>query len=267
MTLARSYLDAVLAIVTRDVFIFASYRWRLVTQNLGVIFTLATFYYLSRLVRVQFSSPKEYFSYVVVGLVILQVVQSTFETSATMRQELVAGTFERLIVSPLGPLATVLSLLVFPLLYALVIATATLAVAAALFGLPVRWGTAALALPVAVMGALAFSSFSLVFAAAVLRFKQAPGTAYLLAAISLVAGLYFPVELLPSWIRWASDVQPFTPTVELLRHLLVGLPLNGSAWGYAGRIAAFTVVMLPCGIVIVAIAIRSARRRGTITEY
>ncbi len=43
---------------------------------------------------------------------------------------------------------------------------------------------------------------------------------------SLVAGLYFPVALLPQWIRWASDVQPLAPATELLRWALVGQPLT-----------------------------------------
>jgi len=44
------------------------------------------------------------------------------------------------------------------------------------------------------------------------------GASFIVSAISLVAGLYFPISLLPGYLRWASDVQPFTPAVDLLRH-------------------------------------------------
>ena len=268
MSGVRAWVDAGLAIVWRDVLVYASYRWRLVTQNLGIVFSLALFYYLSRLVNVaQFSGPDAYFSFAVIGLIILGVVQSTFEAPTRIRQELVAGTWERLVVSPFGPLATIVSLLVFPLALSLLMGVVSLVVAALLFGLDVSWSTAPLALPVAVLGAVAFSAFSLAFAALVLRFKQAPGTAYLMTAITLVSGLYFPVSLLPGWLQWAAHVQPFTPTVDLLRHLLVDLPLDGSAWGHVGIIAAFTAVMLPIGIGLVGLAISASRRTGTITEF
>ena len=264
----RAWLDAGLAIVWRDVLVYASYRWRLITQNLGIVFSLALFYYLSRLVNVaQFAGPDEYFSFAVIGLIILGVVQSTFEAPMRIRQELVAGTWERLVVSPFGPLATIVSLLVFPLALALLLGVMSLLVAAVLFGLDVTWTTAPLALPVAVLGAVAFSAFSLAFTALVLRFKQAPGMAYVMTAITLVSGLYFPVALLPAWLQWFSKVQPFTPTVDLLRHLLVGLPLDGTPWGHVGIIAGFTAVMLPIGIALVAVAVSASRRTGTITEF
>jgi ABC-2 type transport system permease protein len=264
----RAWLDAGLAIVWRDMLVFASYRWRLVTMQLGVVFSLALFYYLSRLVNVaEFAGPDAYFSFAVVGLIILQVVQSTFEAPGRIREELVAGTWERLVVSAFGPLAMVVSLLIFPLMLSLVTGAVSLVVAAVLFGLDVEWSTVPLALPVAVLGATAFSAFSLAFAALILRFKQAPGAAYVMTAITLVSGLYFPVSLLPDWLEWASKVQPFTPTVDLLRYLIVGLPLDGSPWSYVATIAGFTVVMVPIGIVLVTAAIRASRRTGTITEF
>ena len=101
----------------------------------------------------------------------------------------------------------------------------------------------------------------------IVRFKQAPGAAYVLAAISLVAGFYFPAALLPWWLQWASDVQPFTPAVDLLRHLLVGQALRASAWGEVAKLIGFSVVLLPIGLAGLAIAIDRSRRLGTLTEY
>jgi ABC-2 type transport system permease protein len=261
-------LDAAAAVFWRDVLVFKTYRWRLVTENLGIVFSLALFYYLSRLVRVSaFESPDAYFAFVVVGLLVLQVLQSTFRLPGQIRQELVAGTFERVLVSPFGAVWGIVAFLLFPTLYALVLAALTLLTAALLFGLPVAWSTAALAAPVALLGCLCFAPLALGFAAATVRFKQAPGTAYVLAMISLVAGLYFPVALLPDWIEWASSVQPFTPAVDLLRHLLAGLPLQHSPWLDLAKLLGFAVLSIPIGVFLVNRAVESGRRLGVITEY
>jgi ABC-2 type transport system permease protein len=264
----RLHVSAAVALFRRDATVFASYRWRLVTQYVGVLFSLAIFFYISRLVRVDaFRSPGSYFAYAAVGVMILQVLQSTLDVPTTVRQELVAGTFERLAVSPFGPVASVLSLFLFPVVSAIVTMLVTLALCAVVFGLEPTWAQVPLAIPVAAVGALALGAVALLFVAMVVRFKQAPGAAYVLAGISLVAGFYFPVALLPAWIRWASDVQPFTPAVELLRHLLVGQPLHGSAWGDVARLVGFTAALLPLGMAALALAIERSRRLGTLTEY
>ena len=52
----RVYAAAASGIFRRDLTVYVTYRWRLATQYLGVLFSLAIFYYISRLVRVgQFS--------------------------------------------------------------------------------------------------------------------------------------------------------------------------------------------------------------------
>ena len=54
-------------------------------------------------------------------------------------------------------------------------------------------------------GALSFSAWALVLAAVTIRFKQAPGTAYLLAGISVISGLYSPSPAL-DWIQCRHDL-------------------------------------------------------------
>jgi ABC-type multidrug transport system permease subunit len=261
-------LAAAAGIFRRDMTVYFSYRWRLVTQYIGMLFSLAVFYYISRLVEVgEFQSPDAYFSYAAVGVIILQVLQSTLDIPTAVRQELVAGTFERMAVSPFGPIASILSLFLFPMAWAVVTMLVTVVLSAVVFGVDLSWATIPAAIPVAIVGAAALGAIALLFAAMVVRFKQAPGTAYVLAAISLVAGFYFPPSLLPWWLRWASDVQPFTPAVDLLRHLLVGQSLRYSAWEDVGKLVGFTAVLIPVGIAGLLVAIDRGRRRGTLTEY
>jgi ABC-type polysaccharide/polyol phosphate export permease len=268
MTDVRLQAAAAWALFRRDVTVALSYRWRLVTQYLGVLFSLAVFFYISRLVRVDaFPSPRSYFAYAAVGVIILQVLQATLDVPNSVRQELVAGTFERIAVSPFGPHRSILSLFLFPIGSAVSTMLVTLGLTAVVFGVDPSWGTVPLAIPVAIVGAVALGAVSLLFVAMVVRFKQAPGTAYVLAAISLVAGFYFPASLLPWWLRWGSEVQPFTPAVDLLRHLLVGQPLNGPAWSELARLVGFTAVLLPIGALALSVAIERSRRLGTLTEY
>jgi ABC-2 type transport system permease protein len=266
----RLQLDAVVAVVRRDATMSISYRWQFFTQLISLLLGVVLFYFLSRLVKVEsFSSTDAYYAYVVCGLAIIQVLNSTFHTVPTaIRQELVAGTFEGVVLSPFGAVRTIVATTIFPFGYSLLTAICMLAFAALAFGMHVQWNTAPLAIPVALLGAFAFVPFSLLTAASVLVAKQAlSGMTWIVAILAMVAGLYFPVSLLPAWTRWLSDVQPVTPAVELLRHLLVGAPLAHPAWLDLIKLVAFGWLLALPAIWVLVRALEVARQRGTTTEY
>ena len=263
-------LRPALAVLTRDFLVASSYRGRFLTGLVGGFATVAIFYYISRLVRLENSlSPDEYFAFATIGVLILTIVSATLTTPhMVLRQELVAGTFERLLLAPGGTIASIVSLLLFPALYALLTVMAMLVFAAVVFGLELQWSTVPLGVPLALLAILAFAPFGILLQASVVIGKRAPpGAGYLIVVIVLISGLYFPVALLPEWVRWLSEVQPFTPAVDLLRWSLVGQPLADSAWLEVAKLAGFAVVMMPVAIVVLAAMLRQSRRRGTILEF
>jgi ABC-type multidrug transport system permease subunit len=100
-------------------------------------------------------------------------------------------------------------------------------------------------------------------AAGVLVFKQTnAGAAFVVTGLSLVAGLYFPVSLLPGWIEWAAEVQPCTPAVDLLRNVLVGTPLRESAALSLGKLLAFAGIALQLATLALGRAIRHSRAKA-----
>jgi ABC-2 type transport system permease protein len=259
---------AFLAVMRRDLRIYLSYRTRLASQALTVVFSLTLFYYVSRLVNVSGFSHEAYFGFVVVGLALVTVMYSCFSIPELIRQELIAGTFDRLLLSPFGAVRSVIAMTLFPMAYSFVIAAITLGAGCALYGLHLHWSTVPLSLPVMILVLLAFLPFGLLFAALTLLVKQGNvGTSWVIALLSIVGGLYFPVTLLPHWVQVASKLQPFTAATDVLRHLLVGNSIGGAPGPALLKLAAFAVVLLPASIVLLASAIRTGQRRGTIIEY
>jgi ABC-2 type transport system permease protein len=263
------YRDAARGIVARDWIVFKSYRMQFFGQIMSVFMGLALFYFLSHLVSVRsFGSHSDYFAYVVLGMIMVEVLQSTMMVATGLQGELVAGTFERVLLSPFGGVAAILSMMIFPFFSACVSALLTLLFAVVVFGLRIHWATAPVAIPIAMLGTGAFTAFGLLFACSAVLFKRVVGGAGLmLSGIALVSGLYFPIALLPAWLKWFSSVQPFTPTVELLRHMLVQTPLSGSILADLAKIVGFVIVCLPVSVLLLAQAMRIGQRRGTIIEY
>jgi ABC-2 type transport system permease protein len=79
--------------------------------------------------------------------------------------------------------------------------------------------------------------------------------------------VYFPIALLPNWIEWVSKVQPFTPAVDLLRHLITSAPTTDPPLLDAAKLVAWAGALLPLSAWILSLGIRYSRRRGTIIEY
>lgn len=270
MSVSATYGAAALGVVQRDLRMFASYRGRFVTRVVTIFLSLALFYYVSRLVHVStFSSPERYFGFAVVGIAALEVLTATLAmTPVAVRAELLAATFERLAVSPFGPVGSIASMTLFPTALALAFVVVTLGLACAVFGLDLHWATVPLAIPVALLAAMAFAPLTVLLCAAVLVAKQAgSGAAFVVSALSLAGGAFFPVGLLPGWLRWISDAQPLTPALELLRHLLLGTPMAGSVASDVLRLAAFSAALAPLALFVLQASVAACRRRGTLTEY
>jgi ABC-2 type transport system permease protein len=269
MSQARLWCDAMWGIVRRDAILFVSYRSQLIAQFVGPLFSITLFYYISHIVTAKtIHSPGGYFGFVIVGLVIVQILTISLGVMpVTVRQELVSGTIERFLVSAHGPINGILGTMLFPLINALLSGALMLTLAAIIFGLPLAT-TAVLAVPVALLGTLAFMPFAFFLVALVMAFKQASSaTQFIVSGVAIVGGLYFPTTVLPGWIRWASDVQPFTPATDLLRHLLVNTPLTHPAGVELLKLAGFAAVLLPAGVALLRASIRYGQRSGTIAEY
>jgi ABC-2 type transport system permease protein len=270
MSSLRANCAAALAVVHRDLQLFLSYRLRFVSQVVSLLFGVVIFYYVSRLVSVRaFPTHDDYFAFVIVGLATVELLTSAVRTvPATLRNELVSGTFERTVASPYGPLGGIVALALFPMVLAVAMATIMILGAVVLFGLPLHWATVPLIVPVALLGMLAFVPLALLVSAAVLIVKQAGNiAAFLVSGLALASGSMFPVSILPASVRWISNVQPLTPALELARHELVGAAMTGSTWVAVAKLAGFAAVLIPLSIAAISAAIRICRKRGTLIEY
>lgn len=131
-----------------------------------------------------------------------------------------------------------------------------LAVAAALGTVRSWWGL--LALPVAVLGGMAFAAPCYAYAA---RLENDRGLTLLLRFVvmpmTLFAGTFFPVEQLPGWLQPVAWVTPLWHAVEACRAFTLGTPELLPVLGHAAYLALWFVVGH-------AVAVRVLRRRMVI---
>jgi len=260
------------AFLRRDWLLARSYRLPFVMGVVQAFTSVGFLYYLARLVgpRIdQAAGPVAggYFGYAMVGTVALATLTSTMTSVAhRLRTDQTTGTLETLFGSPVPPALIVLGSATYPTLFAGAVAAVQVALAVAL---GMRFDTDAVAL-VALAAALVLAlalgaAVGMVLAAFVIVFKRGEtATALAGSALSLVGGVYYPVRELPGPLRDLAEAIPFTWVLHVLRStLLRGQVPVGDLLGLVVAV----VVAAPAAVGILALALRRARRRGTLAQY
>lgn len=115
--------------------------------------------------------------------------------------------------------------------------------------LPSPWG-AALALVVALLTCVVFISFGLALSCLM---KDPQGfsmiMSFVIFPIFFFSGVFYPIENLPSWLRWLAYVDPLTYSVDAMRAALVGV--SSFSWPVnLAVLAAWTVVTVSGGVAL-----------------
>lgn len=262
-----------LAFLRRDLALAASYRLAWSLQLGEIVLTVAAFFYLGRLVS-QNPTPAlapypDYFSFVLVGVAVFNYFFISLNLFAQgLRESQLSGTLEALLVTRTSAFGLFFYSYLSILLGQLLRWAAYLLVAMLAFHLPLgkaAWGAAALLF---VFGMGIFLGLGLVSASFVLAFKRGDPLNWVLATLSwLIAGTLFPVEVLPAWLRFLSQLFPVTPLLTGLRKaLLLGAGLN-EVRGEALSLVAFALLLLGGGSALFGWALRRAQREGSLAHY
>lgn len=92
--------------------------------------------------------------------------------------------------------------------------------------IPIRWSIlgALGAVVVSLLGAMLFSSISMVIGSAVRSREQFMGLGQLITLpLFFASNALYPLRLMPGWLQGVAQANPLTYVVELLRRLLLGL--------------------------------------------
>jgi ABC-2 type transport system permease protein len=259
-------LQSIRAFLRRDLRIALSYRLAFASEVGSMLFSVVTYWLVSRLVGPA-EVPGGYFSFAAVGLAVANFMQVIVLVAGNVRQDQMMGTLEAVVAGGTGVPALAAGMVSYPLLSAAVRGIVYGAIAFSLGANTVdaNWPLAITGL---VVGSVAFAGLSLVSVALVLLFRQAAAaTGWFLSILTLAGGVLFPLRLFPSWATAAAKLSPFTQAVRLVRHALLG----GATWvGNWVPLVTLVVMALACallGLASVAGGLARARRSGTLAHY
>ena len=264
------HFEVVRSFARKDFRIALSYRGTFIVGAVGIFYQLVIFRFVSKLVgggRV-LGTPDDYFRYVVVGIILTGILRAaTSSAAANARRDQVEGTLEALATQPV-PVATLgLGWSAWPVCEALVDGVLTLVIAVPLgfTELSPDWGPliACLVLSVAVFLSIGFAAAALVVATQ--QGGQIPGL--ITAGLTLLSGAFFPIALLPGWLRVIANLSPLTWALRALRaSTLPGVSTAGVAHDLA-IVAGSALVLLPISLICLSLALRRARGTGRLATF
>ncbi|MCA9920006.1 MAG: ABC transporter permease [Anaerolineales bacterium] len=248
-----------------------AYKLNFVTRYLGVIISVLLFFFLDQLLQRSGSGQVEggtYFTFLIIGGAFSKFLElSSHAFSANLREEMLQGTIEPLLVTAtpvtlalLGPSSWMLlegGLLVF-----LQLGVGT-AVGADFSN--ANWGTAVLVLLVSLSSLISYGIFSAAF---VIVFKRGDPMNWFINSVAYVfSGVFFPVELLPGWLRIISYALPFTYALRALRGALMRGETVAEVGGDLLALGGFTAVLVPLSYLALRYAIQYLKQTGELSHY
>ncbi len=190
------------------------------TQALILVFT---YYFVDRIVDVNDAQVGgDYFTFVVVGILVVRLLSVGLnDLGKEVDDAIQQGRFEMLLMEPVRWRVLPFALVQWQLVQRVVI----LAIIAAMtvpMGAEYDLGGVAAAVVLVAVGMLATLGIGIVAMSVKVLARRADPvlTLYTLAA-QVLSGQFFPVEELPSWLRWLSYLLPQTHILAAVRQLVM----------------------------------------------
>lgn len=255
----------------KDLRIALTYRLSFVLGLFTAFYGMLTFFFVSRVVgnSATVGTPDEYFSYVVVGVTLSNVLRAAIMTAASnARSDQVAGTLEILATQPLSPIALALGWSALPVMEAMLEGVVMIIVAIPLgfSGFTPDWASVVIVLTASIA---LFLAFGFLGAAFVLAIQQGTGVMGLIVgAMSLAGGTLFPTSVLPSSLHFLTVISPLTYTLEAMRGaVLEGQSPTQLLGGSLGVVLIYAAIVMPLSAIVLRTAFGFARSRGSLARF
>lgn len=208
---------------------------------------------------------KEMVIYLVVGAMVWGFLSILFhEISESIAWERWEGTIEYTFMAPISRFTHLLGNCLWAVVYGVIRSFLILAIVVLFFGISVKGANLPGLLVVLVVSGLSFVGLGLV--AAVLPLlsteKGAYATHILEAALLLISGVYYEIDVLPVWIRPLSYASPATYTLRAMRAAL----LEGAGFDQLLStillLLATGLLLVPLGMLVFNKAEHYAKKKG-----
>jgi len=260
------------AFARRDFANLVSYRLQLLLGVASLLFYLLIFFFVSAAfsgmgARYLARYGGAYFPFVVVGLAFQGLVAAGLGGfSQVISSEQYLGTLEPMLGRRISAFRVLAAASVSRYFFSAGRLVALLAAAVAIFGMPFRAEGLPAFLGALVLTVAVYFGLGMLSAGFVLAFKQGNPVNLFFGQLGIIlSGVFFPVEVLPRWLRAVGAAIPLTYGLDIARDALLAgsAPAPRSWWA----LAIFAAGALAAGGLTFRWALGRAKRDGSLSQY
>jgi len=262
------------AFLKRDFLEEWSYQLAFSIELLGIFFSMTMFYFLSQLF-VQTVNPyltpygTDYFSFVILGVAFYRFFDVGLSAlSNRLREAQTTGTLEAMFASPTEVSLIIIFSSLWSNLFASLEAAVYLGLGKALFKAHFGNFHIAAGFVIIALTLVCFSSLGIIAASFIMVYKRGNPLIWVFSTVSgLLSGIYYPVAILPAWLKHLAYILPTTYVMDAVRLcFLQGYPL----WAMRRELAIlgfFCLALLPLSLLAFRLAVRRVKVDGSLTHY
>jgi ABC-2 type transport system permease protein len=258
------------AVIKRDLLTAARQRKSFVAVMVVLLFEMLGLYFLARAVGPQFRPEGvDYFPFLVVGVATLSFLLAGIDGFASfIHDSQVGGTIEFLMNTATPPFTVVMLSAVSSFGGRILRMIVYVTVGLLLVRLPIIHPNYFGGLLIVGLSVACASSIGVLAAALQVWNQRGNALVWLVASIMwLMSGTMFPTSALPAQLEKLSNWMPFTHSLKGLRLALLQGSGMQQLWAPIFSLFVFAVVLFPLSAYAFSLAIRNARRRGTLSFY
>jgi len=268
------------AFVWKDLLIETSYKSAFVLHVGGVVFSVGIWFFFAGFLQenlntnVSALTGGNLFAFILFGVAPYSYQQVSLTAFAhRFREEQVTGTLEAMLVCPTRTALVIFGSALFDFLF-----TSFRVVLYILVGLafasftthPIALHAGGLAAALIIFALMVATSvgIGIMAAAFVMYFKKGEVLVTLISSASaLLGGVFFPTGALPEAIQPFSRLLPISYTTDGVRRALLMGEGMGALATHIQVLFLFAAILLPLGLIVFRVALKGARRDGTLVQY
>jgi ABC-2 type transport system permease protein len=269
---ARRTIEVSRAFIRMGFITSMAYPLSFASDQLATLAPIVTYHFIANLVSVPRSTVAgDYYTFVIIGILASRLLAGSLRGVGDELEDAVKeGRFEALLVQPVPWRALPFGLVQWPIIWRLTNVLLAAVVALAL-GANFRATTLPVALLVMALGATATMAIGNIAAGVKLLAKRTdPILTFYSIAVVIFAGVAYPIQVLPSYVRVFSYLIPETYVIGALRKLLMpgGESLPGpSPTAVILGLVVFNLIMFPLSLWMFGRTLEWGRKTGLLGGY
>lgn len=265
-------LNKFLAFTQRGFLLASSYRLNFLGTYLGGVLLIVFFAVLQKLFGTHppaIAQYGDYFTFLLIGGIFARYLSFGMRHfGRELEHEMVAGTLEPMLVTATSSVLVLLGPSLWVAVEGLLLMLIQFLVGAVAFAADFSRADWPAALAIGAVSLSALSAWGVLSAAFMLLFKRADPLSWLVdVTIFLLAGVYFPISLLPFWLQVPAYLLPLSYSLEALRLALMRGQHIGDLAGYVGILLIFNAALIPISLLAFRSALVRVKRSGSLGHY